>query len=270
MNTSINTIIIDDEQNSRDTLRMMLQAVCPQVTITGEAKNIIQGRQLIEALSPALVFLDIQMPGGTGFDLLHSLGEVNFQVIFTTAFSEYAVQAFRCSALDYLLKPIHPEELRQAVAKVSTDPSRYLQQQLELLRAYLPPPAQALPPANQPAANTLPRKIALPTHEGIHFIAVDEIIWCEALGSYTKFHIRNAAPIVVSRLIKEYEDLFAAHHFIRVHNSSLVNTAHVVKYVKSDGGQVWMSDGSEIEVSRRRRDELLAALSSLHLSSPRM
>ena len=264
MPTSISAIIIDDEQNSRDTLRMMLQAVCPDIILAGEAKNITQGRGLIESLQPKLVFLDIQMPGGTGFDLLAGMNRINFQVIFTTAYNEYAVQAFKYSALDYLLKPIHPEDLRQAVAKVATGEANALEQQLELLRSYLQPVVETKPvlPPNL--------KIALPTMEGIHFIATDDIIWCEALGGYTKFHIRNAAPIVVSRLIKEYEDLFSVHKFIRVHNSSLVNAAHVVKYVKGDGGQVWMSDGTEIEVSRRRKEELLLALNNLHLSTGRI
>ena len=268
MQSTISAIIIDDEQNSRDTLRMMLQAVCPHVRLAGEAKNITLGRKLIEEEKPRLVFLDIQMPGGTGFDLLQSLAQISFQVIFTTAYNEYAVKAFRYSALDYLLKPIHPEDLRQAVAKASGNEAGQIQQQLELLHAYLVPAPQPAPVVD--AANTATRKIALPTMEGIHFIAVEDIIWCEALGGYTKFHIRNAAPIVVSRLIKEYEDLFAAQHFIRVHNSSLVNVTHVVKYVKGEGGQVWMADGSEVEVSRRRKEELLAALNSMNLSAGRI
>lgn len=260
---TITAIIIDDEQNGRDTLRMMLDAMCPEVKISGEAKNIAEGRELIGRHKPELVFLDIQMPGGTGFDLLQSLDKMDFNVVFTTAYNEYAVQAFRYSALDYLLKPIHPEELRQAVAKVIESKAGQLKEQLELLKTYLVTPVAK--PGTALAAP--PKKIALPTMEGIYFVPLDDIVWCEALGGYTKFHIRNASPIVVSRLIKEYEDLFSAHHFIRVHNSSLVNAAHVAKYVRGEGGQVWMTDGSEIEVSRRRKEELLSALASINISA---
>lgn len=263
MTETITAIIIDDEQNSRNTLRMMLHAICPEVKILGEAKNITEGRKLINKQKPKIVFLDIQMPGGTGFDLLQSLDKMDFKLIFTTAYNEYAVQAFRYSALDYLLKPIHPEDLRQAVAK-ATEPQRgQLEEQLELLKLHLIPTVPD--PQNVPVAT--PKKIALPTMEGIYFVLLENIIWCEALGGYTKFHIRNATPIVVSRLIKEYEDLFSPYNFIRVHNSSLVNVMHVAKYVRGEGGQVWMADGSEIEVSRRRKEQLLSALANINLST---
>jgi two-component system LytT family response regulator len=259
----ITAIIIDDEQNSRDTLRMMLEAMCPEVKIAGEAKNIMEGRKLISKQKPKIVFLDIQMPGGTGFDLLQTLDKMDFKVIFTTAYNEYAVQAFRYSALDYLLKPIHPEDLRQAVAKATEPQIGQLAEQLELLKSHLIPPVPK--PDNTPGTAT--KKIALPTMEGIHFVLLEDIVWCEALGGYTRFHIRNAAPIVISRLIKDYEDLFSPYNFIRVHNSSLVNVAHVVKYVRGEGGQVWMADGSEIEVSRRRKEQLLSILAGINLSA---
>jgi two-component system LytT family response regulator len=259
----ITAIIIDDEQNSRDTLRMMLHAVCPEVKIAGEAKNITEGKKLISKQRPKIVFLDIQMPGGTGFDLLQSLDKMDFKVIFTTAYNEYAVQAFRYSALDYLLKPIHPEDLRQAVAKVTEPNMGQLEEQLELLKSHLIPPV----PNPQNTPGIIPKKIALPTMEGIHFVLLEDIVWCEALGGYTKFHIRNAAPIVISRLIKDYEDLFSSYNFIRVHNSSLINVVHVVKYVRGEGGQLWMVDGSEIEVSRRRKEQLLSVLADINLSA---
>ena len=262
----ITAIIIDDEQNSRDTLRMMLEAMCPDVKIAGEAKNITEGRKLISKQKPKIVFLDIQMPGGTGFDLLQSLDRMDFKVIFTTAYNEYAVQAFRYSALDYLLKPIHPEDLRQAVAKATEPQMGQLAEQLELLKSHLISPV----PKPENTSGATPKKIALPTMEGIHFVLLDDIVWCEALGGYTRFHIRNAAPIVISRLIKDYEDLFSPYNFIRVHNSSLVNVAHVVKYVRGEGGQVWMADGSEIEVSRRRKEQLLSVLAGINLSAGKM
>ena len=266
MPDQITAIIIDDEQNSRDTLRMMLEAMCPDVKIAGEAKNITEGRKLISKQKPKIVFLDIQMPGGTGFDLLQTLDRMDFKVIFTTAYNEYAVQAFRYSALDYLLKPIHPEDLRQAVAKATEPQMGQLAEQLELLKSHLIPPV----PKPENTSGATPKKIALPTMEGIHFVLLEDIVWCEALGGYTRFHIRNAAPIVISRLIKDYEDLFSPYNFIRVHNSSLVNVAHVVKYVRGEGGQVWMADGSEIEVSRRRKEQLLSVLAGINLSAGKM
>lgn len=263
MTDIISAVIIDDEQNSRDTLRTMLDIMCPGIAVTGEAKNITEGKKLIGKLKPKIVFLDIQMPRGTGFDLLQSLDRMDFKVIFTTAYSEYAVKAFRYSALDYLLKPIHPEDLRQAVAKAVQPGSEQLVEQLELLRLHLVASVQP----GQNVQGAIPAKIALSTMEGIYFVQLEDIIWCEALGCYTKFHIRNAAPIIVSRLIKEYEDLFSPYNFIRVHNSNLVNVMHIVKYVRGEGGQVWMIDGSEIEVSRRRKEQLLHALAGINLAT---
>ena len=240
---SLTALIIDDEQNARQTLRGLLEAIAPDVTVLAEAKDTTQGRSYIEKLKPGLVFLDINMPGQTGIEFIESLDTLDFHVIFITAYEEYAVKAFRLNAIDFLLKPVDPDELEQAIEKVkATPPVR--KEQVQSLKESMSP------------QSTVDR-IALPTAEGIHFVYLTDIVWLESLGSYTKFHINGQKPIVVSRLIKEYEELLEGFNFLRVHQSSMINMKHIKKYVRGDGGQVWMSDNSEIEVARRRKDELI-------------
>ncbi len=253
---SIKALIVDDEQNSRQTLRGLLQAIAPDVTILADAKNTEQARKYIETLQPDLVFLDINMPGETGIEFLESLGSPAFNVIFCTAYDEYAVKAFRLNAIDFLLKPIDPDELEQAIAKVKLQGTKVAKEQISQVGKQI----------NEREKLNIDR-IALPTSEGIHFVNLVDIVWLESLGSYTKFHINGQKPIVVSRLIKEYEELLEGHNFLRVHQSSVVNMKHVKKYVRGDGGQVWLSDGSEIEVARRRKDELIAALGNNFLQT---
>ncbi len=259
--------IIDDETNARQALANLLHLVCPDVTICGEAKNVSSGIELIQAERPDLVFLDIQMPGKTGFDLLAAFEKAEFGVIFTTAYQEYAIRAFRFSAIDYLLKPIDPDELQQAVGRYQARLAAVNPQQLQILQEHIENPVKAglnqrLPNAGQ--------RIALPTAEGIHFVQMADIVQCESLGSYTKFHLVGSKPIVVSRLLKEYEEILDKYQFFRVHQSHIINLEHIKRYVKGDGGQVWLSDNSEVEVSRRRKEEFLALLSDFYVNSGRV
>lgn len=254
----MNAIIIDDEANSRSTLRNLLSRLCPQVELCGEAKNAQEGTELVEALKPDIVFLDIEMPGKNGFEFLSSLKDIHFEVIFTTAFHEYAVKAFRFSAIDFLLKPIDPDELVSAVKKYE---ARGLKQsgneQLDLLKQLW---GQFNNKTLQPASQ---QKIALTNQDGVSIVDINQIVWCEALGSYTKFHFSNKTNLVVSKIIKEYEEILSEYNFIRVHNTYLVNANCIVKYIKGDGGQLIMTDGNEIEVSRRKKDEVLGVLSRI-------
>ena len=259
--------IIDDETNAREALSNLLRILCPEVEICGEAKNADLGIELIKKEKPNLIFLDIQMPGKTGFDLLSSFEKVDFGVIFTTAYQEYAIRAFRFSAIDYLLKPIDPDELQAAVEKFKLQVAGVNPQQLQILQEHLD---------NTQSLRLIERKkndnqrIALPTAEGIHFVQMTEIIQCESLGSYTKFHLVKGPAIVVSRLLKEYEEILDNFYFFRVHQSNIVNLEHIKRYVKGDGGQVWMSDNTEIEVSRRRKEEFLSLLSDFYVNSGKL
>ncbi len=261
---TLRAVIIDDETNAREALANLLRLLCPEVTICGQAKNADLGIELIRIEQPNLVFLDIQMPGKTGFDLLSSFGKTDFGVIFTTAYQEYAIRAFRFSAIDYLLKPIDPDELQAAVYKYKAQVATVSPQQLQILQEHMDSPHPAGLKQRTPNGG---QRIALPTAEGIHFLAMTDIIQCESLGSYTKFHVVGGKPIVVSRLLKEYEEILDNYYFFRIHQSNIVNLEHIKRYVKGDGGQVWLSNGAEVEVSRRRKDEFLALLSNFYVNS---
>ncbi|TLV00767.1 LytR/AlgR family response regulator transcription factor [Dyadobacter luticola] len=267
MQQTLRAVIIDDETNAREALTNLLRIICPEVEVCGEAKNADQGIELIGKEKPDLVFLDIQMPGKTGFDLLASFEKVDFGVIFTTAYQEYAIRAFRFSAIDYLLKPIDPDELRAAVDKFKSQAGSINPQQIQILQEHLDP---AKAPRLIERKRNDNQRIALPTAEGIHFVQMTEIIQCESLGSYTKFHLVKGPAIVVSRLLKEYEEILDNFYFFRVHQSNIINLEHIKRYVKGDGGQVWMSDNTEIEVSRRRKDEFLALLSDFYVNSGKL
>jgi len=245
-------IITDDEQNSRETLRYLLAAIAPDVVVLAEAKNTEQAKGLIEKLKPDLLFLDINMPGQTGIEFLEQYGPLDCQVIFTTAYNEYAVKAFRLNAIDFLLKPIDPDELESAVKKAKEQPEKLHSQQVTTARQMI-----------QSANDNHLQRLTLPTAEGIHFIDMKNIVWLESMGAYTKFQIEGQKPIVVSRGLKEYEEILQGFSFLRVHQSNIVNLTHIRKYVKGDGGQLWMSDGTEIEVSRRKKEEVLEALKKI-------
>ncbi|MCE6991482.1 LytTR family DNA-binding domain-containing protein [Dyadobacter sp. CY323] len=267
MDQTLRAVIIDDETNAREALANLLRIVSPQVQVCGEARNADLGIALIEKEKPNLVFLDIQMPGKTGFDLLATFDRIDFGVIFTTAYQEYAIRAFRFSAIDYLLKPIDPDELSAAVARYKSQAGNVNPQQLQILQEQLDPGKS---PRLMERQRNDHQRIALPTAEGIHFVQMTDIVQCESLGSYTKFHLLKGPAIVVSRLLKEYEEILDHYYFVRVHQSHIINLEHIKRYVKGDGGQVWMSDNTEIEVSRRRKEEFLALLSDFYVNSGKL
>lgn len=249
-------IITDDEQNSRETLRYLLAAIAPDVIVLAEAKNAEQAKGFLEKLKPDLLFLDINMPGQTGIEFLETNGPLLCPVIFTTAYNEYAVKAFRLNAIDFLLKPIDPDELEAAINKVKQHPAITEMQQISGAKKYI---------SNKEDREL--QKLALSTSEGIYFIDMKDIIWLESMGAYTKFQVEGQKPIIVSKGLGEYEDLLSEFSFLRVHQSSIVNLHHIKKYVKGDGGQLWMSDGAEIEVSRRKKDEVLETLKKIALKN---
>ncbi len=253
----LTALIVDDEPRGRTTLRTLLEMHCPDVKILAEADSASAGVEAVREHNPDVVFLDIQMPGGSGFQLLEQVGDLRFKVIFTTAHGEYALKAIKYAALDYLLKPIDGDELVLAVDRARKDLAENSGDTAETQVALqgLLENVRAASPANA--------KIALPFSDGLQFVEIKDIVRFEASGSYTEVVLLNSDTIVVSKPIKVYDDMLGDSDFFRVHNSHLVNLDHVVKYIRSDGGRVEMRDKATIAVSRRKKDELIKRLSEL-------
>lgn len=244
---SITALIIDDELDSRSTLRSYVGKYCPQVTVVGECVNIIEARSAILKHRPQLIFLDIEMPHGTAFDLLEQFGDnLDFEIIFITAFSQYAVQAFNLSAAHYLLKPVDIEELEKAVAHVAL----LLSQKEQLVRA-------KILLENMAAQNTQSRKLVLPLMEGFDVVKMADILYCEAEDNFTCFYFTDGRKSLICRHLKYYEPLLEPFGFCRIHRSHIVNLEYVKRYNKGKGGSVIMENGQEIMVSNQRKDELV-------------
>lgn len=247
----IKAVIIDDEYNSRETLRQMLRYCCPNVEIVGEGEGVVSGLAAINELNPDIVFLDIKMTDGTGFDLLNKVGKADFRLVFVTAFEEYAMKAFRCNAIDYITKPVDPNELQRAVEKASkmTDGENTNDAIKRLLDSINKP--------NQPN-----KKIVLKTLNTVHVIEVDNIIRCESDRNYTVFHLADGEKILISRSMKEFDDMLMEFGFLRVHNSHLINLNALRKFLKDELILV-LKDNTSIPVAYRKRDELLHAIKNL-------
>jgi two-component system LytT family response regulator len=248
----IRSIIVEDEKHSRDTLRGMLNRYCSNVVIQAEADSYRAGIAAVKEYRPDLVFLDIQMPDGSGFRLLEEVGDIDFEVVFTTAFDQFAIKAIKYSALDYLLKPIDPDELREAIRKVENAMSRKeknknIQVLLENIRSN----------------ETDPHKIILSTSEKIHVVEINQIVRCESDNYYTRFFLSGGEKILVSKTLKENEELLGSHNFIRPHKSHLVNVKYIKGFIKNDGGYIELTDGSRIPVSRRKREKIIEIITHL-------
>lgn len=249
----IRAIIIDDELHCIHRLERLLATYCGQsVALLGTFQRLDDGIKGIVSLQPDLVFLDVRIHKETGFDLLERLPEMQFDVIFTTAFEQYAIQAFKFSAVDYLLKPVNPDDLMQAVARAAEKISK--QQTAKRLEVLL---------HNLKDVRGQSKKIGVPTLNGLMFVAVNDIIRCQASINYTTLFLQDKQKITVAKTLKEFEKLLSEYHFFRVHNSHLINLSCVRSYHKGKGGTVLMSDLSEIEVSTRRKEELLKRLADV-------
>jgi two-component system LytT family response regulator len=249
----INAVIIDDEPDGRNALRLALGKFFPHVSIKGIFETPEDGLEGILQLKPNLVFLDIQMPRISGFDLLKQLGNINFEIIFVTAFDQYAIKAIRFGALDYILKPIDIDDLRAALDHANEriekrHPSTFQYQSVL---------------HNGRQRNGKLERIAVPTLEGIEFFNTDDIVFCEADGSYTNLQLKGNQRKLVSRNLKDFENLLEDSGFCRVHHSFLINLHHVQKYVKGDGGYVSMTDNHHVDISRRKKEEFLNLLDRL-------
>lgn len=247
----IKTIIIDDETRGRDTLKNLLHKYCDEVQLSGEAGSVLDGFKLINDEAPDLVFLDIEMPGHNGFDLLEMFKSIPFKVIFTTAYDKYAIKAIKYSALDYLLKPIDIDELKSAVSRVDNTSKRDMKQaNYEVL-------------FNNIKSENKRKKVAIPDLEGLVFIYLDEIVRCESDGNYTYIYLLSKKKITASRTLRDFEELFSEESFFRVHRSHLINLEHLKKYIKGEGGFAVMADDSRVEVSRRKKTEFLEILAAI-------
>ena len=242
----LNTIIVEDEFHGRETLKNLIDIYCPSLAVIGMAATITEGIGLLKVHSPDLVFLDIEFKNGSGFDLLKRVDDLDFEVIFTTAYKDYAIKAIKFSAIDYLLKPIDVDELQSAVIKV-LEKKRALRynKKLEVLLNNI---------GNKDSQG---HSITLSTSEGYEFINVNDIHYCEASGSYTNFYIAQDKKLLVSKHLKEYEILLSDHGFMRVHQSFLINLSQVKRYVKSDGGYIVMKNGGIVNISSKKKEAFL-------------
>ncbi|HVY74413.1 MAG TPA: LytTR family DNA-binding domain-containing protein [Puia sp.] len=241
----VKAILIDDEQHCLETLGLLLARHCPDVEIIETCRTAEKGMNAIEKFKPDIVFLDIEMPVMNGFEMIERCGEINFEIIFTTSYDQYAIKAIKLSALDYLLKPIVPKELIAAVQKISRQPMAS-GERLELLLDRI-----------KNKENTF-SKIAIPTATGFEMIPADQILYCEVDDNYTHITSKGRKAIMACRSLKEIEEqLKGFGYFVRVHNSFVINLNEVEKYNKGEGGYVVMSDGKTIDVSRTRKDFFL-------------
>ena len=242
----IKAVIIDDEQNNIDNLCILLQQHCPEVTIAATAMNATDGEKAILKYQPDLVFLDIQMPEKSGFELLKNLPNYHFEIIFVTAYDQYGIQAVKFAAIDYLLKPINIEELKIAVQKVVAKRSQKKQNlQLENLIELL-----------QQKQNKQFHRIALQSTKETRFVEPEQIIRCESSNNYTTFYLNNQEKIIVSKPIYEYESLLQDYGFIRCHQSHMINKKYIKSFLKNDGGFLLLEDGSEIPITRQKKEQV--------------
>lgn len=243
----LKAIIVDDEKISREILADYLNKYCKDVKVMGAGDSAAQGIQLIKEHQPDVVFLDVEMPKGNGFDMLEQLDEINFETVFVTAFDNYAIQALNYSAAYYILKPISIDELIIAVDKIKKE--RKKNQSVLHTRVLL---------ENMHNKGNINQKIVLPLQDGFEVVSVKDIVHCKANDNFTDFYFSGKPKMMICRTLKFYEELLKEAGFLRVHKSHLINLDHVVKYSKGKGGQLIMSDNSTVDVSPNKKDELLA------------
>lgn len=242
------TLIIDDDQLAVRVLKRILEQNFNEITIVGEADSVASGLLLINEIEPDLVFLDIEMPDGTGFDLLETLNKINFKVVFTTSYSDYAIKAFKYSAFDYIVKPVMIEDVKSTIERINEIPAKIEKQQIEVLKKNL-----AFDADNEPT-------IALPELNGFCFVKISDIIRCESERNYSKIFFKNGNATLVSRTLLDFENLLVPHGFFRIHRSHLICLKFVSRYIKTDGGMVELLDKTHIPVSARFKEELLSRL----------
>ena len=241
----LSALIIDDEDRVRETLIHMLSAYCPNIKVIGQADSLASGYKQINELKPDVVFLDVRMPDGSCFELLKKFDKIDFYFIIITAYEEYAIQSFKVSALDYLLKPIDSTDLINAVVKLTkVISSEETNLKLNTLLS------------NIDGGKNDSKKIVLKTLEGVFVVDSDDVIRCESQNNYTVFHLKDKSTILVSKTLKEYEELLTPLTFIRCHQTHLVNTKYITKYIKHPNTILQLADGSEIPISVRKKESI--------------
>ncbi|MBI3232448.1 MAG: response regulator transcription factor [Bacteroidetes bacterium] len=244
----IKAIIVDDEEAGRVTLERLIENYCFDVKVVGKAEDIIEAGDLIRALKPHVVFLDIEMPGGNGFKLLEQFDHIDFDIVFVTAYHQYAIKALRFSALDYLLKPVNISELQESIDRIkkkqtlAQNGSRY-----SILKNSLHEGDQLT-------------KIVISTAQGFHILQIEEIIYCKGEGSYTYFFMKGGVKYMVSKNLKEYEDMLDNLKFMRIHKTYLINLKHIEHLTRTEGATVRMSNGDNLPVSYRKKEQLIQTL----------
>ncbi|MEO6231651.1 MAG: response regulator [Ferruginibacter sp.] len=246
----IRCILIDDEADSLEVMEMLLTTYCPQVKIEAVCNSAEKGIEAINQYKPDVVFLDIEMPNMNGFDMLEKFDELFFDVVFVTAYHQFAIKAFRFSALNYLLKPVDPDDLVKTIDRVEKKKAAPLKEQMELLMQHM-----------RSAEKQTISRIALTTSDGLLFVSTADIIFCESDSNYTKVVLKEDKKILVSKPMKEIDETLSGPDFYRIHNSFLINLKHIKKYVRSDGGYVVMNNGSVVSISRTKKNEFVELFS---------
>lgn len=246
MNRKLKTVIIDDENDAVDFITTIICEYCPSLEVVGKAHNVLQGIQVINEKKPDLVFLDVEMPNGTGFDLLAQYPDKEFDVIFITAFNHYAIKAIKFSAVDYILKPININEFIEAVTRVVKKRSEKPAQPNENFKVLM-----------ENLRSSFPSRLAIPTSDGMEYLNPKDIIRIEADRSYSWFFLTGERKVLVSKHLKEFQELLSDRYFFRSHNSHLINMKFVKKFIRKEGGYIEMADGSIVPVSRNKKDIFL-------------
>jgi len=252
----IRTLIIDDEIRARETIKALLEIYCSaDVEIVGQAKNVRDGIEAIKKNKPDLVLLDIKMPDGSGFDLLARYGKINFKVIFITAFEEYAIRAFKFSAIDYILKPIEPNELMQGIEKVKELLKENHSTKMDVqFDAFL---------SNMKNHNSDDKKLVLKTTENVFVVPINEVVTLDSDRNYTRFRFLERDSIIVSKTLKEFDTLLCNYGFMRIHRSHMINLKYIERFEKMDGGYAIMRGNIRVEVSHRKKEDLLEYFENL-------
>jgi two-component system LytT family response regulator len=252
----ITALLIDDDQHLRQGMKSLLERHAPEIRIIGEAESVKTGIEAIENWKPQVVFLDIHLNDGTGFDILEEVaktnGKLNSHIVFITAHEQYALKAFKFSALDYLLKPVDPEELKKSVVKIKEVLEKNSSfDHIDLLLENIRKKVDHF------------KRIALSTADGIHLFEISDIIRCESQDNYTQFFIKNHKPLLISKTLKEYEELLMEHGFERIHQSHLINLSYLKSYIKTDGGYVIMGDNAKLPIAQRKKERLQELIKAL-------
>jgi len=246
----IRAILVDDEKNALEMMEWLLKTYCPQVNIVAMCNSAEMGLEAIQRHQPDVVFLDIEMPKMNGFDMLEQFDKLFFDVVFCTAYDQFAIRAFRYSALNYLLKPVDPDDLKATIQRIEEKKQIPTRQQFELLMQQI----------KQPAKST-PQRIALTTNDGLVFVPTADIIYCEAESNYTNVVLAGGRKILISKVLKDIDEALSGPDFYRVHSSFLININHIKKFVRGDGGYIIMDNDAIVSISRTRKQEFMELFS---------